>query len=128
VQGLHLWRARPQRRTPAARRATTATKIETKVHPRGGGGGGPSPRRVHTAPPPPEQSRLTTTQTLAVHPPPPKPATPTIPSAVDLSVGVRVRRSLIIVHTLDAIVFAPASSCVQQQSSELRVYVFNPFR
>lgn len=103
------------------------TKIETKVHPRGGGG--PSPRRVHSTAAAGTAETNDDANSRRPAPQPPHRQPPAPPSWTYLSACVCVAYSLIIVYTLDAIVFVPASSSMQQRS-ELHSggYIFNPFR
>jgi len=84
------------------------TKIETKVHPRGGGG--PSPRRVHSTAA--AGTAETNDDANSRRPAPQSPLLrpPALPPWTYLSACVCVAYSLIIVYTLDAIVFVPPSS------------------
>jgi len=87
------------------------TKIETKVHPRGGGG--PSPLRVHSTT---ATGTAETNDDANSRRPVPLRQPPAPPTWTYLSACVCVVYSLIIVYTLDAIVFVPASSYTQQRS------------
>lgn len=117
VRGLHLWRARPQRRTGGAPNRHR-TKIETKVHPRGGGG--PSPRRRNSYPTPGPTTYPLTRARARTH----KHTRAFVYECVSRFTCVRVC-SLI---TLGAIVFVPAfSSCYTSVCVLRAAEGFNPF-
>ncbi|KAL4089794.1 hypothetical protein QTP88_024758 [Uroleucon formosanum] len=105
------------------------TKIETKVHPRGGGG--PSPRRVHSTAAAGTAETNDDANSRRPAPQPPHRQPPAPPSWTYLSACVCVAYSLIIVYTLDAIVFVPASSSMQQRSElhsggDTWIHAFSP--